>query len=227
MNVLIATERDRLGEQIQKALRRAGVLVVFASTGKLLMQKAAAHEYEGVLLDHELAGGAGLKWLHYLREQQPHAAVIIMGSDADSEVRVQYLLGGADDFVRIPFPMEELVARFKVIWRRPILEMASELVCGPIRADLYARCIYFENQRLELTGKEFELFTYLLRYPQRVISKDRLVDLIWGDDVDGAFSYDFLYAHIKNLRHKLSTIGLREVVKTVYGLGYQIDLEGI
>lgn len=217
--VLIEDDAD-IAEAISYQLEKVGLHVRVARTGEDGLE-AVRRGADLVLLDLNLPGMDGLEVCRMIRRQQTtaHVPIIIVSARADEVDRVLGLEMGADDYVVKPFSLKELGARCKVALKRAA--GAAESPQGyrdenwEIEFDSYI--VRYRGQEVRLTQKEFELFRCLVERSGRVLTRDRLLERIWGwdSDVDGR-SID---AHIRRLRLKLGAA--RHHVETVVGLGYR------
>ena len=218
--VLLIEDDADIAEAIGYQLEKAGLSVRVARTGEEGLE-AARKGVDLVLLDLNLPGMDGLEVCRMIRRQQTtaHLPIIIVSARADEVDRVLGLEMGADDYVVKPFSLKELAARAKVALRRN--SGTGEPPQGyrdenwEIEFDAYV--VRYKGQEIRLTHKEFELFRYLVERAGRVLTRERLLERVWGweKDID-ARSID---AHIRRLRIKLGEA--RNHVETVVGLGYR------
>ena len=217
--VLIEDDSD-IAEAITYHLEKAGLAVKVAKSGEEGLE-LSRRGVDLVLLDLNLPGMDGLEVCRMIRRQQTtaHLPIIIVSARADEVDRVLGLEMGADDYVVKPFSLKELAARAKVALRRN--SSSGEPPQGyrdenwEIEFDAYV--VRYKGQEIRLTHKEFELFRYMVERPGRVLTRERLLERVWGweKDID-ARSID---AHIRRLRLKLGEA--RHHVETVVGLGYR------
>ena len=218
--VLLIEDDADIAEAIGYQMEKAGLSVRVARTGEEGLE-AVRKGVDLVLLDLNLPGMDGLEVCRMIRRQQTtaHLPIIIVSARADEVDRVLGLEMGADDYVVKPFSLKELAARAKVALRRN--SSSGEPPQGyrdenwEIEFDAYV--VRFKGQEIRLTHKEFELFRYMVERPGRVLTRERLLERVWGweKDID-ARSID---AHIRRLRLKLGEA--RHHVETVVGLGYR------
>lgn len=174
-----------------------------------------------ILLDIMLPGEDGLGILRRLRQNAATAAipVIMVTAKAAEYDRVKGLDLGADDYITKPFGVMELMSRVRAVLRRVNNAFSPEtLSLPPISVDLARRLVTVEGDEVSLTFKEFELLTYLLRNSELVLSREKLMETVWGFDFEGESRT--VDVHIKSLRQKLGTAG--ELIQTVRGVGYKI-----
>jgi len=218
--VLLIEDDADIAEAIGYQMEKAGLSVRVARTGEEGLE-AVRKGVDLVLLDLNLPGMDGLEVCRMIRRQQTtaHLPIIIVSARADEVDRVLGLEMGADDYVVKPFSLKELAARAKVALRRN--SSTGEPPQGyrdenwEIEFDAYV--VRYKGQEIRLTHKEFELFRYMVERAGRVLTRERLLERVWGweSDID-ARSID---AHIRRLRLKLGEA--RHHVETVVGLGYR------
>ena len=217
--VLIEDDGD-IAEAIAYQLEKVGLQVRVARTGEEGLE-AVRRGADLVLLDLNLPGVDGLEVCRMIRRQPTtaHVPIIIVSARADEVDRVLGLEMGADDYVVKPFSLKELAARAKVALRRA--GGAAEAPQGyrdeswEIEFDAYV--VRYKGEEIRLTHKEFELFRYMVERPGRVLTRERLLERVWGWDSEiDARSID---AHIRRLRLKLGPA--RNHVETVVGVGYR------
>lgn len=217
--VIIEDDRD-IADAMSYALDRAGFSVRIARTGEEGLD-AVRRGADLVLLDLNLPGMDGMEVCRLLRRQpgSTHTPILIVSARGEEVDRVLGLEMGADDYLVKPFSMKELVARCKVSLRR--LEAQTEGPAGytdenfEIEFDAYV--LRYKGEEIRLTHKEFELVRYMVERAGRVLTRERLLDRVWGHDTEvDARSID---AHVRRLRAKLGPA--RHHVETVIGIGYR------
>jgi DNA-binding response OmpR family regulator len=158
-----------------------------------------------------------------LRKDSEQTGVIIISSKNEVNNRIAGLDAGADDFMGKPFDILELNARIKAVTRRKIRQFKKELIFGKLKLNMEERRVVADDIPLQLTKKEFDILLYLARNKNRVVKKESIAEHLWGDHMDEAASFDFIYAHIKNLRKKLGQNDCGDFLKTIYGIGYKFE----
>ena len=177
-----------------------------------------------VLLDVMMPGQDGISILQQLRSQSyTRDLPVVMATARGTEIdKVQSLDLGADDYLVKPFGMMEMISRIKAVLRRSQRNQPSDLCYfGDIQMDVKRHKVSVRNRKVELTLKEFELLHILLKAPQKVFSRQELLDRVWGQDFLGETRT--VDVHIGTLRHKLGSAG--GYIKTVRGVGYQLEEE--
>ncbi len=221
MKLLIIEDESDLLQLMLQYLKKAGYVCESATTFREGYRKLVNYDYDFVLVDLNLPGGDGIELIRLIRDHGQDTCVLIMSARDRVEDRIRGLDAGADDYLTKPFHLSELNARLKAIARRKFQQMSSEMVFGPLRINLEERSVWKEQTEIPLTKKEFDILVYLARNKNRVVTKESIAEHMWGDYMDGAVSYDFIYAHVKNLRRKLAEHDCGDYLKTIYGIGYK------
>jgi DNA-binding response OmpR family regulator len=221
--VLIEDEPD-IAEAIGYQLEKVGLQVRVARTGEEGLHAVRAGA-DLVLLDLNLPGMDGLEVCRLIRRQATtaHLPIIIVSARADEVDRVLGLEMGADDYVVKPFSLKELAARCRVALRRkgPEAQGAQGYRDENFEIEFDAYVARYRGRELRLTAKEFELFRVLVEAAGRVLTRERLLDRVWGQDAD--VDLRSVDAHVRRLRAKLGPA--RAHVDTVVGLGYRFVKE--
>ena len=218
--VLLIEDDNDIAEAITYQLEKVGLQVRVAGTGEEGLE-AVRKGVDLVLLDLNLPGMDGLEVCRMISRQPAtaHVPIIIVSARAEEVDRVLGLEMGADDYVVKPFSLKELAARAKVALRRAA--GASEAPQGyhdenwEIEFDAYV--VRYRGEEIRLTHKEFELFRYMVERPGRVLTREKLLERVWGWESD--IEVRSIDAHIRRLRLKLGAA--RDHVETVVGLGYR------
>lgn len=168
-----------------------------------------------------LPDGDGLSILKALKQQNKQDGVIIISAKDSIEDKVTGLKLGADDYLAKPFHLSELNARLFSVIRRKHFNSDNSIVIGKLKVDLLAKAITYDDEKIVLTKKEYELLLFLIGNKNRVISKAALAEHLSGDMADMLDNHSFVYAHVKNLKNKLLAVSCPEYIKTVYGVGYK------
>jgi DNA-binding response OmpR family regulator len=217
--VLIEDDGD-IAEAITYQLERAGLQVRVARTGEEGLE-AVRKGVDLVLLDLNLPGMDGLEVCRLIRRQPTtaHVPIIIVSARGDEVDRVLGLEMGADDYVVKPFSLKELAARCRVALRRAAegTEAAQGYRDENFEVEFDSYIVRYQGQEIRLTHKEFDLFRYLLERAGRVVTRERLLERVWGYDSD--VETRSIDAHIRRLRLKLGPA--RDHIETVVGLGYR------
>jgi DNA-binding response OmpR family regulator len=221
MKILIIEDEKELAESIAAYLKGESYVCEFAATFEEAANKIHMYEYDCILLDLMLPDGNGLKILDALKTENKQDGVIIISAKNSLEDKITGLKIGADDYIPKPFHLSELSVRIYSVIRRKQFGNANRIQINELQVDLLAKVVRVNNHLVPLTKKEFELLLFLLGNKNRVISKAAMAEHLSGDMADMLDNYDFVYAHIKNLKKKLADAGCNDYIKTAYGMGYK------
>ena len=220
MRILVVEDERTLAGFMERSLRAEGHAVTVVHDGEAARAEAVTGDYALVLLDLMLPVLGGLEVLDAIRAQDPLLPVIIVTAQGDVEQRVAGLDRGANDYVTKPFSFEELLARVRAQLRGPGQREASVLEAGDIRLDLRTRRVERDGRDVRLTAREFELLAYLARHPDQVLSREQILNAVWGFDFDPGTKV--LEVYIGYLRRKLGDGEGDETIETVRNVGYRL-----
>ncbi|MFM9839407.1 MAG: response regulator transcription factor [Cyclobacteriaceae bacterium] len=221
MRLLIIEDGKQLAESIVEYLQREGYQCEAASNLEDALEKVALHDYNCILLDITLPDGNGLTVLEQLKRDGKMDGVIIISAKDSLDDRINGLKLGADDYLAKPFHLSELGARIEALIRRKNFQGSNKVVFHELTIDVHAQIATVNGNHLALTRKEYDLLLFLISNKGRIISKNAIAEHLSGDMADMLDNHGFVYAHVKNLKKKLSESGCRDYVKTIYGFGYQ------
>ena len=221
MKLLVVEDNVELSNDISDFLTESGFVVEVAYNLKTASQKAFDYSYDLVVLDLGLPDGNGIELIKELKARKSQTNILIVTARNAIEDKVAGLNLGADDYITKPFHKAELNARIRSILRRNRFDGSNDLVVGNIRVELDSIEVSVNSSLVELTRKEYDLLVYFLYNKGRVLTKESIVEHLWGDHADQADSFDFIYNHIKNLRKKLTAAGANSQIQSVYGMGYK------
>jgi two-component system alkaline phosphatase synthesis response regulator PhoP len=213
-------------ELISCALTSGGYSVSGFECGTSFFQALEKHPPQLILLDIMLPGDDGITILKKLKENPAYREIpVIMLTAKSSEIdKVTGLEAGADDYITKPFGIMELLSRIKAVLRRTKASQddgtTATLNIDNLTIDRKRRCVFSNEQEVVLTFKEFELLTYLAKYRGNAISRDRLLEEVWGFQYEGETRT--VDAHIKTLRQKLDAVDCKDLIQTVRGYGYKL-----
>ncbi|MBC7448167.1 MAG: response regulator transcription factor [Hymenobacteraceae bacterium] len=228
MNVLIVEDDAPLARELGLFLHNTGYVCEVARTAREATERLFVATYDFVLLDLGLPDRDGLTVLADARQQHNQAAaIIILSARGAVEDRVQSLDLGADDYLPKPYSLLELVSRMQAITRRKFNAPQDVLAFGPFALRVRERQLTGPHDaEIGLTRKEFDLLHYLLLHAPKVLTRQQLIQHLWGDLLGTAESdSNFVDVHVKNLRRKLAAhvaAGEPDWVETVRGVGYRL-----
>jgi DNA-binding response OmpR family regulator len=220
MRILVVEDERTLAGFVEQSLQAEGYAVTVVHDGERAELEALAGDYGLVLLDVMLPGKSGLEVLDAIRARKPELPVIMVTARGAIEQRVEGLDRGANDYVTKPFSFEELLARVRAQLRNPGQREASALQAGDIRLDLRTRRVERAGQEVRLTAREFELLAYLARHPDQVLSREQILNAVWGYDFDPGTKV--LEVYIGYLRRKLGVDSGEGPIETVRNVGYRL-----
>jgi len=221
MKLLIVEDNYQLADDLSKFLEENGFVVEIANTLKEAKDKVGVYNYDLIILDLGLPDGTGLDLIQELKRVSKDPGILIVTAKNAVEDKVLGLEMGADDFISKPFHKAELNARVRSIIRRKNFKGNSIIEINQIKIDLDSRETFVSEQLVELTRKEYDLLLYFMYNKGRVLTKENIAEHLWGDHIDQADNFDFIYNHIKNLRKKLQKLGADNNIRSVYGMGYK------
>jgi DNA-binding response OmpR family regulator len=216
-HILIVEDEAKLAQFMQLELTQEGYTVTVAEDGIAGLTAAREHQLDLIILDWMLPGLSGVEVCHRLRTTGNKTPVILVTAKDDVRDRVLGLDSGADDYVVKPFSIEELLARVRAQLRRTE-EDSEAMQFSDLTLNQKTREILRGNRAIELTAKEFDLLVYLMRHPRQVLTRDRILEEVWGYDFMG--DSNIIEVYIRYLRLKLEENQEKRLIQTVRGVGY-------
>jgi len=221
MKILIIEDETELSDSISKYLTTEQFTCEAAYDYHSAIEKIHLNEYSCIILDITLPNGNGLNILTELKSMDKADGVLIVSAKNSMDDKIIGLNTGADDYLAKPFHLPELGARVSAIIRRKSFGGRNQIRIGEFVLDISDKSLKYGKDTVPLTRKEYELLLYLISNKNRVVTKEAIVEHLWGDDIDMSDNYDFIYSHIKNLRKKMMNAGSPDYIKVVYGMGYK------
>ncbi len=224
MNLLIVEDEPELSQSIATYLFQNKFTCDTALDFSSANSKINAGEYSCIILDLSLPGGSGLELLRRLKKINKTEGVLIISAKNSLDDKIEGLELGADDYLTKPFHLAELSARVNAIIRRKSFDGNNSVVLDKLIINIADKTVMTENGVVELTRKEYELLLYFASNKNRVLTKESIIDHLWGNHAGMCDTYDIIYSHIKNLRKKLVESGCPDYIKAVYGMGYKLTV---
>lgn len=222
MKLLIIEDEMEIIESISTFLSNEKIITEYAINLDQALEKVSIFQYDCIILDLSLPDGSGLEVIKYLKQNSIDTGILILSAKDSLEDRITGLDLGADDYLTKPFHFAELYARIKSILRRRLQGGSKDLIFNELNLNIEMREVKTGDKTIPLTRKEFDLLYYLIVNKERVLSKESIVEHLWGDMMGiDADSLDFIYTHMRNLRRKLLNAGVSDYIKNVYGIGYK------
>jgi len=222
--VLVVEDDDAVREAIRSGLVLHGFDVSVAADGEAAVRAVADRLYDVVVLDVGLPGMSGIEVCIHLRRQEVDVPILMLSARDQVGDRVAGLQAGADDYLVKPFDLSELTARLGALIRRSLLRPTTTAVLrlGDLRVDADGRRAMVGDEVLDLTRREFDLLLTLATNPGVVLSRLRLLELVWGYDFD--VDTNVVDVFIGYLRRKLTAAGMPELISTVRGVGFVFEV---
>ena len=218
--ILVVEDDAKIARLLELELMHAGYQVEVAHDGRAGLDRALAGGIDLMLLDVMLPQMSGLEVVRRVKEEQPLLPVLMVTARGDRYDKVSGLDLGADDYITKPFEMEELLARIRAFlrMRQHVQVDTSERVLSyeGLTVDVNRHEVMCEGQKIDLTRREFDLLVYLLEHPERVLTRDQLVEHVWGFDYYGDTNVVDVY--VRYVRKKLGG----SWIQTVRGVGYML-----
>lgn len=215
--ILLVEDEPNIARFVELELTHEGYEVVKAEDGREGLRLAEAGGFDLVLLDIMLPGLNGLEVLRRLRKSSQLPVIMLTARDAVMD-KVTGLDMGADDYITKPFSIEELLARIRTALRKTVKQESKQLSYGPLVMDVLRYTVTIEGQPVDLTGREFSLLQALLENQGIVMTREVLMDQVWGYDFVGETNLVDVY--IRYLRAKIAEKTDRKLIQTIRGVGY-------
>ena len=223
--ILIVEDEDSFSDALSFMLRREGYEVFIAADGNSAIAEFDKHGPDLVLLDLMLPGMSGTEVCRIIRGKSTVPVIMLTAKDGEVD-KVVGLELGADDYVTKPFSSRELLARVRAVLRRHGEQeelLPPTIEAGSVRIDIERHVVSVRGEHVSMPLKEFDLLEFLVRNSGRVLTRDQLIDRVWGADYVG--DTKTLDVHIKRLRGKIEIDPANPVhIHTVRGLGYKFDI---
>jgi DNA-binding response OmpR family regulator len=224
MKILVIEDEYALLRTIEEFLLQEKFVVEKATDYTSACEKALIYDYDCILLDITLPGGSGLKILEEMKREGKTGNVIIISAKNSLDDKITGLDLGADDYLTKPFHLPELFARIKAVLRRKNLDGNLTQTFGNSVVDFKERSLSVKGEDLKLNRKEFDMLCFFVTNKNRLVTKESLAEHVWGDHIDMADNFDFVYSQVKNLRKKLHAAHSDIVIENVYGIGYKMTV---
>ena len=217
--ILLVEDEEKLARMVEMELRYEGYEVTKAFDGRTGLEQALSGKHDLVLLDIMLPQLSGMEVLRRLRRESQVPVIMLTARDSVID-KVSGLDSGADDYITKPFAIEELLARIRAALRKGGSAKGTLLCAGEVVMDVERHAVTVKGQSVELTKKEFDLLRHLLENKGRVLTREALLDSVWGFDFVGETNSVDVY--IRFLRSKIDEAFGIKLIHTVRGVGYVI-----
>ena len=221
MKLLVVEDDHRIASSLKKGLELEHYTVDLAFDGIEGYDLASDSKYDLILLDLMLPGMDGLEICRKLRSASNHTPILILTAKSTLEDKVVGLNDGADDYLAKPFAFEELLARIKALLRRPQQVIDTILKYQDLVINLETFEVVRANKKIILSQKEFQLLETFIKHPEKVLSKNQLIDYVWSYDAD--ILPNTVEVNIRNLRQKIDAPFKKPLIQTIRGFGYKLS----
>jgi DNA-binding response OmpR family regulator len=221
MRILIAEDDTHVARYLQKRLEAEHFAVDVVSNGLEAQKLAVESDYDLLIMDVGLPGTDGFQVLRFVRVNKPLVPVIMLSGYNTTEDRVRGLDSGADDYLAKPFSFAELSARIRALLRRGGFPDTSVLRAQDLEVDLATRMVTRAGKRIELSSREYVLLTYLMKNAGRCVTRSMIMEHVWTLAYDTPTNVVDVY--INYLRSKIDKGFQHKLIRTVRGVGYQIE----
>ncbi|WP_204103940.1 MULTISPECIES: response regulator transcription factor [Spirulina sp. CCY15215] len=218
--ILVVEDEAKLAQFIELELKYEGYEVTVANDGLSGLSTARESQPDLIILDWMLPGIPGIEICQRLRTTGDKVPIILLTAKDEVNDRVKGLDAGADDYIVKPFSIEELLARVRAALRRTKEQETNLLQFSDLKLNRSSREVFRGSRRIELTAKEFDLLEYLLAHPRQVLTRDQILERVWGYDFMG--DSNIIEVYVRYLRLKLEAEGESRLIQTVRGVGYVV-----
>jgi DNA-binding response OmpR family regulator len=218
MRVLVIEDEQKMADLLKRGLEEEGMQVEVAYDGDTGLKAGKEHNFDLILLDVTLPGLDGFGVARELRAAQLKMPILMLTARDSTEMKVQGLDSGADDYVTKPFAFAELLARIRALQRRA--EDVTKLQIGDLVLDLIQRKVTRGGEEVQLTGKEFNLLEFFMRHPDEILSREILSEKVWHETFDALTNVIDVY--INYLRNKVDRNREPKLIHTIRGVGYRL-----
>ena len=220
--ILIVEDECAIREMIALFLSQKYYDVIEASDFKTAINKIKENP-KLILLDWMLPGRSGIQFIQYIKKQESYAAIpiIMLTAKSTEEDCITCLNAGADDYITKPFSPQILLARIEAVWRRIYEQQSQFIQIDELSIDENAQRVFFQQQEINLSSTEVKLLHFFMRHPEKVYSREQLLNRIWHNDLE--VEYRTVDSYIRRLRRNLAPFQCEHYIQTVRGSGYRFS----
>ncbi len=222
MLILLVEDDPAQLEPLQTALSQVGHIVDAVEDGSTAQWLIKEKSYDLLILDWMLPQVSGVKLCRQYRNLGNTSPILMLTAKDTTTDKVDGLDAGADDYIVKPVDVLELLARVRALGRRSPLWTGDTLTLGDLQLDLTSLNLAKREKKIQLSVREFQLMEYLMRHPQQVLSRDQIEQALWswGSEPES----NAVTTLVRRLRQRLATVGAKDCLETVYGMGYRLDV---
>lgn len=223
MKILLAEDEEDLNAIIAKKLRAEGYQVDACYDGEEALERLLYADYDAALLDIMMPVMDGTETLHELRRKKKQTPVIFLTARDTIQDKIKGLDMGASDYIVKPFSFDELMARLRAVVRTSQCSISDIYEVGNLSVDVQSHIVKKNGREISLTGKEYALLEYLIMNKNRILSREKILNHVWGYDYEGGTNIVDVY--INYLRNKIETKEEKKLLHTARGIGYVMKEE--
>jgi heavy metal response regulator len=221
MRILLVEDEPKVSGFVQRGLVAERYAVDVCPDGREGLEMAQAFPYDLIILDMMLPRLDGGELLQRIRRTNAHVPVLMLTARDSVEDKVKMFEAGADDYLTKPFAFAELLVRSKALLRRGPVNRSSTLNVGDLELDRLTQQVKRGGKRIELTAKEYSLLEYLMQNPERVLSRNMIIEHVWDQSFEGLTNIVDVY--VRQLRAKIDDAFEHKLIHTVRSVGYCIS----
>lgn len=221
MKILVIEDNTELLYDIKNFLEREGNVCEVAPDYKTAYMRVGIFPYDIMVIDIMLPDGNGLDIIKEVKKENLDVGIIIISAKNALGDKVHALEIGADDYLTKPFYLPELNARINALYRRKVYKGSKEIFFNEIRIRPEKYEVFVNDRPMVLTKKEFDIIHFFVANKNRLLTKESIAEHLWGDHIEMADSFKFIYTHLANLRKKIAELGGKNYIKSIYRVGYK------
>lgn len=223
MRILLLEDEPKVSALVKRGLTAERYAVDVTADGREGLEYTEAYPYDLILLDLMLPSLSGVEVLQRIRRNNQYVPILVLTARDSIDDKVKLFEIGADDYLTKPFAFAELLVRVKALLRRGPVNRSSTLRIGDLELDRLTQQVKRRGKRIELTAKEYSLLEYLMQNPDRVLSRNMIIEHVWDQSFDGITNIVDVY--VRHLRSKIDEGTDHKMIRTVRGTGYMIRSE--
>ena len=223
MRILLIEDEPKVSALVKRGLVAERYAVDVSGDGREGLELVESYPYDLILLDLMLPSLSGVEVLQRIRRTNEFVPILVLTARDSVDDKVKLFEIGADDYLTKPFAFAELLVRVKALLRRGPVNRSSTLRIGALELDRLTQQVKHHGKRIELTAKEYSLLEYLMQNPDRVLSRNMIIEHVWDQSFDGITNIVDVY--VRHLRSKIDEGGEPKMIRTVRGTGYMIRSE--
>jgi two-component system copper resistance phosphate regulon response regulator CusR len=224
MRILLLEDEPKVSALVKRGLTAERYAVDVTADGREGLEYAQSYPYDLILMDLMLPSLPGSEVLQRIRRTNQLVPILVLTARDSVDDKVKLFELGADDYLTKPFAFAELLVRVKALLRRGPVNRSSTLRIGELELDRLTQQVKNRGKRIELTAKEYSLLEYLMQNPDRVLSRNMIIEHVWDQSFDGITNIVDVY--VRHLRNKIDEGAEPRMIRTVRGTGYMIRSEG-